>query len=224
MLRPSCNRTERFGPAATAMNIPPPGVEGSFGGATAGDPRGSLTDRAPEAGGDSETPVAISLGSNLEPRLARLQAGLDGLRGIVEDVEVSRVYETDPVGRTDQPRFLNACLVGRSALDPASLLRALKTIERTAGRMPRGARWGPRELDLDLLLYGDRVVRTRTLRVPHPRLHERAFALVPLAELVPSWVHPVLGRTVGQLAAEVGRGGVRVTNLQAVAPGSGSGS
>lgn len=102
-----------------------------------------------------------------------------------------------------QPRFLNACCTGRSRLSPGEVLRRLQEIEREAGRRPGGPRWGPRLLDLDLLLYDGRVIDRPGLRVPHPRMRERAFVLIPLAEVAPEWVHPETGLTVRELAAAI---------------------
>lgn len=157
--------------------------------------------------------MAIGLGANLEPRLPSLQSATDALSVDLGAVRVSGVYETEPVGFAPQPRFLNACLAGETRMGPAALLARLQAIEREAGRRPGGPRNGPRELDLDLLLYGDRILTGAPPIVPHPRLHERAFVLVPLAEIVPGWVHPILDLTIGELAERVGGAGVQATNL-----------
>lgn len=128
---------------------------------------------------------------------------------VLRDARVSSLYETDPVGVTDQPPFLNACCTGRTWLAPRELLARLKAIEAEAGRRPGGPRWGPRPLDLDILLYGDRIVQEPDLVIPHPRLAERAFALVPLAEIAPEWPVPGTGATVAELAARVAAEGLR---------------
>lgn len=141
--------------------------------------------------------VAIALGGNQGNRMEMLRTGLASLRRIVDEVEVSPVYETEPVHVAEQPAFLNACCVGRTRLKARQLLSALQDIERLAGRRPGGVRFGPRPLDLDLLLYGGFVIEDSDLIIPHPRLHERAFVLMPLADVAPNWEVPSHGgRTV----------------------------
>ena len=131
----------------------------------------------------------IGLGSNLGDREATLREGLRRL-GALDGIEVAAVStfrETDPVGKLDQPRFLNAAAALETDLPPRELLACLLEVERALGR-DRGAeeRWGPRTIDLDLLLYGDETIAEPGLEVPHPRLAERAFVLEPLLELDPS--------------------------------------
>lgn len=120
----------------------------------------------------------------------------------------SGIYETEPWGLTNQPQYLNQVLRGRTGLSPRRLLAHAQQIERSLGRKP-AERFGPRIIDIDLLLYGYRVIETKALTVPHPRLAERAFMLLPLAELAPNLVHPGLGRTIADLArCAPGREGV----------------
>jgi len=127
----------------------------------------------------------VGLGSNLGDREANLRAavGLLAAEAGIELVAVSSFRETDPVGYVDQPRFLNAAAAVDTALAPRMLLERLLTVERRLGRTRAGPRFGPRTIDLDLLLYGDLELDEPGLVVPHPRLHERRFALEPLAEL-----------------------------------------
>jgi len=141
----------------------------------------------------------IGLGSNLGDRLANL--GL-AVRALADEQaftlrKVSLAWETEPVG-PPQPRYLNAVAQVGTLLSPRATLKTLQQIEEALGRIRR-ERWGSREIDLDLLLYGDRVVQETGLIVPHPLLHARAFALGPLAEIAPDALHPALGAKVRDL-------------------------
>lgn len=153
--------------------------------------------------------VYLGLGANVGDRLASLQKALARLQTLARLEEVSALYETQPEGVTDQPLFLNAVCRVTTGLEPEALLRFLKNVEGEIGRRPGGQRWGPRPIDLDILLYDDRVVDAHELKVPHPRLAERAFVLVPLCELEPGLRHPVLGKTMKELLASIGQEGVR---------------
>jgi 2-amino-4-hydroxy-6-hydroxymethyldihydropteridine diphosphokinase len=136
-----------------------------------------------------------------------LQAAIAALPPVVAVLESSPVYETQPWGVTDQPTFLNMVIKGKTSLRPQELLQHLKRLETQLGRLP-SIRYGPRLIDIDLLFYDDILLNTPQLTVPHPNLHERAFVLVPLADLAPELVHPVFGKTVRQLLAEVDATGV----------------
>lgn len=144
---------------------------------------------APGSAGE-QVPVAIGLGSNLGDRQAQLRFGVERLREFLQDMQVSPLYETDPVGDPDQPHFLNAVCVGRTVLSPRQLLSQLQDAETAAGRRRGARRFGPRTLDLDLLVYGPAVLVSAELTVPHPRLRERAFVLVPFADVAPDWIVP----------------------------------
>lgn len=133
------------------------------------------------------TRAYVGLGTNLGNRRAMLRAALEQLAAEpdIEVVAVSSARETDPVGIVDQPRFLNAAAAVETALPARALLERLLAIERRLGRTREGPHFGPRTIDLDLLVYGDERIDEPGLEVPHPRLHERLFALEPLAELDP---------------------------------------
>ena len=137
----------------------------------------------------------VGLGANLGDRAATLTRAIDLLadRPGIDVVGVSSFRETDPVGYLDQPRFLNAAVAVETSLAPAALLATLLEVERELGRVREGPRYGPRTVDLDLLLMGDLVLHEPGLEIPHPRLHERVFALEPLAELDPELVVPGRG-------------------------------
>ncbi len=147
--------------------------------------------------------VFVGLGSNLGDRLAHLEAGLRGLSGLPRTRVLGRsgLYVTQPVGGPRQREFLNAVCELRTRLGPVRLLEALHAIEASRGRF-RAVQDGPRTLDLDLLLFGERRIASSRLQLPHPRLHERSFALVPLADLAPTERHPVLGTSLAALAEQ----------------------
>ena len=144
------------------------------------------------------TVAYVGLGSNLGDREQTIRAAIAALQGVVA---VSELRETDPVGVTEQPAFLNGAIAVETELSPRELLQSLLAVERELGR-ERGERWGPRTIDLDLLLYGTETVDEPGLTVPHPHLHERRFALEPLAELDPELVVPGRGR-VDELLAKL---------------------
>lgn len=149
----------------------------------------------------------IGLGSNLADPVAQLRAGVSALAQLEQtQIEAcSSFYRTAPVGRREQPDFINAVCRVRTGQAPAMLMRNLLEIERVHGRVREGDKGGPRTLDLDLLLYGNQTIHTAELTVPHPRLHERAFVLYPLHEIEPDLVIPGRGAVRQLMAACAGQ-------------------
>ena len=148
--------------------------------------------------------VLLGLGANLGDPVAQLSHAVDLLGGVVEVLGVSRVYRSEPVGHRGQPDFFNLVVHGRTSLPPVALLRTVLELERAMGRV-RDFPNSPRIIDIDLLAYGERVVDTPELVLPHPRMAERAFVLLPLAEVAPGWRHPLRGRTARELLQEASR-------------------
>jgi len=154
------------------------------------------TEQAPVA-------VALGLGSNAGDREEHLLVAIRSLAALLENLTVSSPYLTQPLHDPSQPEFLNAAVVGCCACDAEQLMAIAKGLEWTAGRRP-GVRYGPRPLDVDLLLMNDLWIRRPELTVPHPRLAQRRFALTPLNEIAPDWQVPPQGKTVSSLLEALG--------------------
>lgn len=146
----------------------------------------------------------IGFGSNIGDRLAHIQNAIHALSKTEEISlqKISSVYKTDPVGYEVQAEFLNGVAAIQTSLPPLSLLHTLKNIETAIGRQHR-IRWGPREIDLDILIYGDLCLETEKLVIPHAEMHRRRFVLAPLTEIAPDLVHPVLKENVQTLLARL---------------------
>jgi 2-amino-4-hydroxy-6-hydroxymethyldihydropteridine diphosphokinase len=151
--------------------------------------------------------VFLGLGSNIGDRAANIERSCRLIAEIkgVRLVRTSSLIETEPVGYEDQPDFINAVLEIGTALTPRELLTAIKEVEQRMGRT-RTVRFGPRIIDIDILLFGDRIIDEPGLTIPHPRMHERRFVLRPLAEIAPEAVHPVLKKSVTELYEDSSQG------------------
>jgi 2-amino-4-hydroxy-6-hydroxymethyldihydropteridine diphosphokinase len=144
----------------------------------------------------------LALGANLGDREANLRNAIAALAPDLRMVRESPVYETAPWGFEDQPNFLNQVIEAETKLDPLNLLHFLKALETSLGRKAT-FRYGPRLIDLDILFYDDRIIELLGLTIPHPRLHERAFVLIPMADIAPDFVHPVMKKNIIQLLGDL---------------------
>lgn len=142
--------------------------------------------------------IYIALGSNMGDRQANLETAIQNLKPKIRVLKRSSIYETPPWGFIDQPSFLNMAIKAETSLSPEKLLNFIKTLEKDLGRKAN-FRNGPRLIDLDILFYNQLTINIPGLNIPHPRLHERGFVLVPLAEIAPDFIHPVLKITMHEL-------------------------
>jgi 2-amino-4-hydroxy-6-hydroxymethyldihydropteridine diphosphokinase len=149
--------------------------------------------------------VYIGLGSNIGDREEQVLRAVHELRAFSRVKKISTLRETEPVGNTDQPKFINAVVEIETDYSPSELLQELLQVEEKMGRV-RETKGGPRTIDLDILAYGNEIVNEQGLRIPHARMHERLFALEPMAELAPNWSHPALGKNISELISSVSRG------------------
>ena len=158
----------------------------------------------------------LSVGSNMGDKAGNCLTGIAALTesGRSKVLKASRFYRTSPVDYTDQAWFVNGVVMIQTALSPSDLLDELQAIQRKMGRMKDTVRFGPRVLDLDILLYDDLVIRTDRLTIPHPRMHKRAFVLKPICDINPSVVHPVLDETVVHLLTRLDGDGQQVHPIE----------
>jgi 2-amino-4-hydroxy-6-hydroxymethyldihydropteridine diphosphokinase len=153
--------------------------------------------------------IYLSLGSNLGDRLANLQNAISGLPPKIQPLVRSSIYETSPWGYSDQPDFYNQVIKAETLFEPADVLETIKSLEVSLGRQET-FRFGPRLIDLDLLFYDALILNSPKLTIPHPRITERAFVLVPLAEIAPDLVHPGIGKTIQQLKSSIDTSSVKL--------------
>ncbi len=150
-----------------------------------------------------EIPVLLAFGANLGNREQTILRAVELLlkSGAVREISLSKLYETEPVGFKDQPFFINAALQGITELSPETLLKTCRDIETQLGRTPR-AKWHEREIDIDILIYGGEILLKENVEIPHPRMHERRFVLLPAADVAVDMIHPVFKKSVGELLKE----------------------
>jgi len=147
----------------------------------------------------------ISFGSNIGNRIGHIETALRIIRTnpcVQPSMQISSYYETEPIGYTNQPKFINGAAKIGTTFSCEDLLKFLQSVECMLGR-ERTIRWGPRNIDLDILLYDNACISQPNLQVPHPEMHTRAFVMVPLSEIAPEITHPILGKTIRELAEEV---------------------
>lgn len=150
----------------------------------------------------SKKVIFLGLGSNLGDRQKNIQMAIEYLKEKIEVEKISKIVETEPYGYTDQPKFLNCCLMAKTELLPTDLLDFVLGVEEKMGRK-RLFKWGPRNIDIDILFYDAEIINQENLKIPHPELHKREFVLLPLIEIAPNFVHPVFKKTVLELYKEL---------------------
>jgi 2-amino-4-hydroxy-6-hydroxymethyldihydropteridine diphosphokinase len=151
-----------------------------------------------DPGGPAGELVLLGLGANVGDPARQIRDAVEALAEVLEGMVVSSLYRSTAVGYVDQPDYLNVVCLGRTGLAPSGLLAESQRIEQRMGRV-RSHRNAPRPIDIDILAFGDRAIRSAELTVPHPRMHERGFVLAPLIEIAPDWRHPVLGATPAEM-------------------------
>jgi 2-amino-4-hydroxy-6-hydroxymethyldihydropteridine diphosphokinase len=153
--------------------------------------------------------IALGLGSNVGDRKDYINRAIEALSKEISSIKVSGIYKTKAWGDENQADFLNACMIAETDKSPEDLLDIIKQIESDLGRT-KTHHWGPREIDIDILLYDDKKLSSQRLTIPHPQLADRAFVLVPLAKIAPDLIEPNSGKTIAELAAQHSNAGVRL--------------
>lgn len=148
--------------------------------------------------------ILLGLGANIGDRETNIKKAINLLSIKISNIKLAKIYESKPVGYTKQNNFLNTALVGLTALSPEELIKFVKEVEKGIGRIKR-FKWGPREIDIDILFYDNLSYKSIRVEIPHPRLHERDFVLKPLMDLDPDFIHPIFRRKIFQLYAELPR-------------------
>ncbi len=156
--------------------------------------------------------VFLGIGSNVGERIVYIKNALNLLSQILKEIQTAHFYVSKAVGFEDQPDFINTAISGYTDLEPYELFKKVKDIENKVGRIKR-FRWGPREIDIDILFYGSLIMEKDDLIIPHPRIHERDFVLKPLSDLDPDFVHPVLKKPVKELLLNLKEKSI-ISNLQ----------
>jgi len=147
--------------------------------------------------------VFISLGSNLKDKFTNIKLATYHLNTLGKIIKKSSIYKTSPVENKNQPYFLNCVVEINTKLKPKELLKKIKEIEKNMGRKESKKRYQPRIIDLDILFYGKKIIKSKTLTIPHKKLHQRKFVLWPLAEIAPNFIHPVLKKTIKKIKDEL---------------------
>lgn len=146
--------------------------------------------------------IYVAIGANMGDRKANITRAIELLKEKINDIQLAPIYETKAFGVTNQPNFYNTALAGKTELMPEELLKFVKEVEKRVGRVAR-YRWGPREIDVDIIFYNGLILKSEQLTIPHPGITERFFVLKPLSDLAPNLVHPVLHKSISELLSQL---------------------
>lgn len=154
--------------------------------------------------------IILALGSNIGDRQKNIQDAISLLSEKISDINIAKIYNSKAVGFENQADFLNTALSGQTSLEPEKLLQFTQDVEKRVGRIFR-FHWGPREIDIDIIFYEDKIIETSYLQIPHPRMQERDFVLFPILDIAPDFVHPATGQTVKQLYEALNKSQLSIT-------------